>query len=253
MYTQQLTELIDYLGQKRHSIDDVLAHLVLRTLTSLDCTSSFVADLKRDGKIEVSHSFGLDSNFFDYHPAIMKLTDQIPIAVAISKGELQCVSTLPNWGKKFAALAQAPLQMREKSFLGWPIEVNQTPVGGFGIFCNEKIEMSEELEIFLIAISRLFSLYFYQSTIESEDSKRFNRLRALEIPQAQSKTLTERQLHILKLIADGHTNITISDALGYSESTIRQESIRIYSKLGCNGRREASAIYRDLYLAKAVS
>ena len=52
--------------------------------------------------------------------------------------------------------------------------------------------------------------------------------------------LTERQELILKMIAEGRTNSDISDLLGYSESTIRQETIKIYSALKVTGRRAAA-------------
>ncbi|NDA41882.1 MAG: hypothetical protein EBX85_04600, partial [Actinobacteria bacterium] len=41
--------------------------------------------------------------------------------------------------------------------------------------------------------------------------------------------LTERQRLILQMISDGRTNGDIADLLGYSESLIRQETIRIYA------------------------
>jgi DNA-binding CsgD family transcriptional regulator len=59
--------------------------------------------------------------------------------------------------------------------------------------------------------------------------------------------LTERQEVILKLISEGRTNGDIADILGYSESLIRQETIRIYAILKCNGRQEAGHIYLSRY------
>lgn len=60
---------------------------------------------------------------------------------------------------------------------------------------------------------------------------------------AKPTELTQRQQLILKLIAEGRTNNDIADLLTYSESLIRQETIKIYDFLGCNGRAEAAAIY----------
>ena len=55
--------------------------------------------------------------------------------------------------------------------------------------------------------------------------------------------LTQRQQLILKLISENRTNASIADMLGYSESLIRQETIRIYDFLDCSGRHEATQIY----------
>jgi DNA-binding CsgD family transcriptional regulator len=56
---------------------------------------------------------------------------------------------------------------------------------------------------------------------------------------------------ILKLIAEGRTNAAIADVLGYSESLIRQETIKIYAKLGCSGRNEAAQIYNRMHSQNA--
>ena len=57
--------------------------------------------------------------------------------------------------------------------------------------------------------------------------------------------LTERQQVILRLISEDRTNLVIGELLGYSESTIRQETIKIFAKLGCTGRHEAALIYKE--------
>lgn len=63
-------------------------------------------------------------------------------------------------------------------------------------------------------------------------------------PIEKPTTLTQRQQLILKLIAEGRTNNDIADMLAYSESLIRQETIRIYDVLDCSGRLEAAEMYR---------
>jgi DNA-binding CsgD family transcriptional regulator len=51
--------------------------------------------------------------------------------------------------------------------------------------------------------------------------------------------LTSRQKHILQLIADGLTNAQIAQVVLLSESTVRQETIRIYRLLEVPSRQEA--------------
>ena len=57
------------------------------------------------------------------------------------------------------------------------------------------------------------------------------------------RALSPRQILILKLMKDEYTNQNIADQLGYSESTIRQETIKIYSILGVDGRKNAIEFY----------
>lgn len=60
--------------------------------------------------------------------------------------------------------------------------------------------------------------------------------------------LTARQKLILGLMAEGNVNAEIARELMLSESTIRQETVRIYRALGVGNRHEASARGRALGL-----
>jgi DNA-binding CsgD family transcriptional regulator len=51
--------------------------------------------------------------------------------------------------------------------------------------------------------------------------------------------LSPRQMEILNHMADGKTNAAIARIIGFSESTVRQETIEIYRILGVNDRRSA--------------
>ncbi len=54
-----------------------------------------------------------------------------------------------------------------------------------------------------------------------------------------SYDLTERQLSILTMMSFGKTNVYIARHLGFSESTVRVESMAIYRCLAANGRDDA--------------
>jgi LuxR family maltose regulon positive regulatory protein len=74
------------------------------------------------------------------------------------------------------------------------------------------------------------------------------------VPSARSKAkplpepLSERELHILHLIAAGRTNQEIADALMIAVSTVKSHINNLYGKLGTNRRTEAIAIARELGL-----
>ena len=56
--------------------------------------------------------------------------------------------------------------------------------------------------------------------------------------------LNPRQHRIVSMISDGLTNYQIANELGYSQSTIRQDTIKIYEILGVTGRKGAIQAYR---------
>ena len=92
----------------------------------------------------------------------------------------------------------------------------------------------------------MLSLHLYRSKDATLNTNNLvNQTRVKLAVAIESDVITDRQLLILKMMNEGRTNIVISELLGYSESTVRQETIKIFAKLGCSGREEASVIYRE--------
>lgn len=68
-----------------------------------------------------------------------------------------------------------------------------------------------------------------------------------------ASALTPRQATVLRLLADNLKNREIAFSIGYSESTVRIETIEIYRKLGVNGRHEAVRVAARLGLLDDTS
>ena len=64
--------------------------------------------------------------------------------------------------------------------------------------------------------------------------------------------LTERELEILTLLAQGNTNKLIAAELGFSESLIKQELVRIFDKLGAKDRAHAVMLAVERGLVNAL-
>ena len=76
-----------------------------------------------------------------------------------------------------------------------------------------------------------------QRVLRSFRDERMSRL------SAKLATLTEQQLAILELLAEGLLNKEIADRLGLAEGSIKQHNFRIYRKLSVNNRVEAIRLY----------
>ena len=63
---------------------------------------------------------------------------------------------------------------------------------------------------------------------------------------ATSLGLSDRQMVIAKMIAQGMTNKTIAKELGFSEATIRYETIKLYERLRVKNRSHAAARIHQL-------
>ena len=57
---------------------------------------------------------------------------------------------------------------------------------------------------------------------------------------AKNANMTGRQLQILEGMIEGKTNFEIAAEMGYSVSTVRQETMKIYQTLNVTGRRAAA-------------
>ena len=106
------------------------------------------------------------------------------------------------------------------------------------MFSNEKSdeqkkEIYSHLQIYSLPISLFLSLTHPQEFNTDKDL-------AAEKGIASVDSLTKRQMNILKGMVDGKTNHDLATQLGYSVSTIRHETMRIYQALAVSDRREAA-------------
>lgn len=252
MLMEQVSDFVNFLGQRNHTKEEVLVHLALRTFAPLKCTGIVMAELKPNGVMEITAKYGVDDDFFDVHPRRFKLSEPMPITDSIKTRETIWITTLPSWGEDYEQLQSTSYEYDGKTFICWTIEQSGTPYASIGIFCEDEVRPDETLESFLHTVSNLLALFFYSLNSSPENHKIANREELLKSKDLQGNALTERQLLILKMMAEGRTNLSISGVLGYSESTIRHETIKIYAKLGCTGRVEASNIYQEIYAKSAV-
>jgi len=252
MYLRKISEFVSYLSLAEHELEDVLAHLVYRVMTDLSVTSTFVSRLTPSNGVEIIGQFGIDRTVLRDYPKGIALFEKYPITDALRSRKTIWINTLPDWGNDYPLLKSLAYPGKEKTFICMALEQSATPVAVIGFFAVPVIEVDSEVDAFVGTIANLLSLYLmrlpsskHQVIASKQMSSESGRIKKQE-------ELTERQLIILRLIAENRTNRHISDLLGYSESTIRQETIKIYAKLDCNGRKEASDIYHKTQQSQEV-
>lgn len=250
MYLEQASRFIEYLGQRNHSMDEVLKHLTLRVLSVFGAESSVIADLQRDGTLEISHVFGISESAIHTFALPIVHNENHPLTDSIHFSKSLLIPTLPKWGVRYPELEGNVLSKSAKSFACWPIESSGTPSAVMGFFFSKKVTASSDTVAFFNTLGQLIALYFYHNSSHAGGSNDYSRKRALEAADPSTRFLTQRQLLILKMMSEGMTNLAIAENLNYSESTVRQESIKIYSKLGCYGRHEAAQIFREEFAEK---
>jgi DNA-binding CsgD family transcriptional regulator len=108
---------------------------------------------------------------------------------------------------------------------------------------GQSIEWSNEERLidFLEAVARVAQLILLKPANQG----------GLSVPERESTGLSamglsDRQVVIAKMIADGMTNKSIAKELGFSEATIRYETIKLYERLRVRNRSHAAARIHQL-------
>lgn len=109
-------------------------------------------------------------------------------------------------------------------------------------------ELTELESNSLRAIANAVALYMHQFDMSVSASLSIESRFMPSTDVLDDLDLSLRQKEIAVLIAAGQTNRNIARRLGFSEATIRYETIRLYERLRVKNRAHAAARIRDLQL-----
>jgi len=153
--------------------------------------------------------------------------DDSPLSKAIREKRLLSGSALSD-GKELTVIAM-------------PFVSNGVPIGLAAVVLEDKdykISISEDMANLFLKLGAFY--------IESLDFG--NVSNGAGLTAVNPEDLTTRQMIILGHIQNGLVNLEIAKILMLSESTIRQETVRIYRALGAGNRQEAVKKARALGL-----
>lgn len=215
--------------------DEFCKHFVHKVLRGYEAVGALIGLVTNDSKCHAIGKFG----DWELAPgAIFNLWSASPIAETIKTGAPVFVDSLNVLESTFpdsdAHLAGA------KSYLYSPFESTSRAVG-FLALGFAKPQKSRELDPLEIQMSTLAAEYISLSVrrIVIDESKA-KTLHEIDFDQAESAELTNRQIVILQHMAEGKTNQQIGRHMNLSESTIKQESVKIFRKLRVSNRLDAA-------------
>lgn len=246
LYLETVSEFISFLSVNVLTFDQILSHMVLVVFAPLNAEAITMRELKGGNLAERVGTWGMPSNMVLKNQDVYDLNEKYPSTDTLRFRRTTWINTLPDFGDDYPLLKDYPYTTGAKSFICFPIEKFSTPVAALGIFCREIINPNAEIESFLSAVGSVLSMYLYNLDLNQREVKSFENNNSRSPLEPAIQLLTERQLVILRLISEERTNLVISELLGFSESTVRQETIKIFSILRCEGRHEAAQIYREL-------
>lgn len=253
IFLDKISELSNFLSARDHSLEEILDHLLRVVLVPINPDSLVFMQTNENDEVYISGTSGVSKAGKTEIDFTYSLHDDYPVSLAIRHGQIVWSDGSEESRIKYAKLKNFPIVVGDKSLIAVPIFLAGTPIAAIVVFSESGKKENSPEKSFLSAVANVFSMYFYRNLQSSPVEPGVIEVKN---PSKESKfgdrdlNLTERQLVILRLISEERTNEKISEILGYSESTVRQEIMRIFAKLGCNTRGEAAEIYKS-YSKKA--
>lgn len=208
----------------------VLKHLTIDVLQEWEPRAAWIVFPDDTGTFRLDASFGAfdtrgfesdPPSVFGSHPLAATLTSEEGI-VAKAPGRPYAGITLMGEDISHVAAFSTYLTARMRFIIG---------IGCAGSQDNAQACLRE-----VMAVAPLLSVYLNYMHDRREIAADGSPGRG---PSGPAASMTPRQSTILRLLSDNMKNREIAFTIGYSESTVRIETIAIYQKLGVNGRHEA--------------
>ena len=233
LYLELLTELQTFLASSNPNAEEICSFLVLRTFRFWNGERAFISFLEHDGTFRRFDYFGLSDEAMRELGEI-KLTDNTPMAEAVRTVDV-VVAGQEDIGTKWKKESLLPHEWSNRTLVDVPMIINGIPRGVIGLVLATRVEESKEFLAFVKSASSAVVLHC---------------VNALGLKPARIRSrgfeLTDRQRKILHLMTQGLTNSAIASKLGFSESLIRQETVKIYRELEVANRQEAGKIYQEM-------
>lgn len=235
---QNVVEFIDFVKRENPDLNEMCQFAVIRTFGFIGATSMFGAVLEPDGFVRPLGQFGFSQEVSESWKQ-SSINDSTPTTDALKTNNIVWVGEKSEWEREYPHLAKYGLDMTANAYVTWPITVRGSYMSVLGLCLNRSLGPTPALISFMETIGGIIALQLSQSDKASTTSEE-DRISAL------MNLFSRRQRDVMHLISEGLTNPQIATELGFSESTIRQESMRIYEILGASGRADAIRMYRSL-------
>jgi DNA-binding CsgD family transcriptional regulator len=239
MLLENISEFIQSLESSRLNPNDLCRTLALSAFKSLNPRSVLIAELDDCGCVQIKGGFGF-ADLENRTWVSIPMTKKLPITDSILNNKIVIIgSDLKEWDEDYPDVREYDDTTSDwETMVVIPTYRNLVPSGAIIFFSQSHIDPTLEVDYFFRAVRQIVSLA--QAVRPAEKSKQ----RVEKI--SQNKNLSSRQMAILKMLSEDMNNKEIANQLAYSESTIKQETIRIYEKLGVTNRQEASEKYKEL-------
>ena len=244
----------------RPTCDQIAQHLVLNLLNGHRPRAAVVSLFGADGSLHAVGAFGMSPPALEAYKTL-SLWDSSPMSDSVRTGEPIVLDSAEAVESSYPWLGSQETPYDPMAV--WPLSLPSQRVGAVQLILTESPD-DESLRADLTGVSAVLALYLSMLTsvvqsperaalaLERDDRHGGYPVASLSLVEGMGSdepsgsarrpvpgTLSDRQMRILGLMAKGLTNSQISKRVGFSESTVRQETMAIYRYFGVGGRREA--------------
>ena len=259
MNSRAMLDIVRFL-MTRPTCDQISQHLVLNLLNAHRPRAAVISLFGVDGSLHAVGSFGMNAAAMEAFKTL-SLWDSSPMSDAVRSGNPVILETPADVEERYPWLGSAETPYEPMAV--WPLSLPSQRVGAVQLTFTEPTDV-EALRADVTGVSAVLALYLSLLTsvaaspdkaiagLEREDRNGGFPVASLSLVEGVGAddsqhshrkpapgVLSERQMRILGLMAKGLTNSQISKRVGFSESTVRQETMAIYRYFGVGGRREA--------------
>lgn len=223
--------------------DQFCRSMALDVLQDFGVIATYVARLDSDNRISMIGSFGYSQQRVE-NTGRPSIWENMAITDTIRNGQVMVYETWDEYVERYPD--KAHLASPGQAFVCLPLRYRGARSGGFGVTFSEPLKGAgvdgRIWEVFTSAAE-----VFLSKTWASELERNPVPLNEYGADgEFAVGSLSGREKQILQRIAEGKTNQQIAVELRFSNSTIKQETIRIFKILGVKTREEAGLAWQTL-------
>lgn len=238
----------------RPTPDGLAQELALGTLSRFKPKVILIDYLSSGAQLLLAGSFGLSESaarslaarsIWESSPMAEAVRSGAPVEVSVSTSE-----SGESWG--------AHLGSEVSTFVAIPLTMKDQKLGALGLgFDGSFTGLDPHSDLSGVAV--VLALYLSLQVDAAPSVASTNGKSAVAADGRRSATglagdptdvenMSDRRRQVLRLLANGFTNSQIAYRIGFSESTVRHETMAIYRMLGATDRRDAARIAETLGL-----
>lgn len=230
-----LPDLIEFLA-KNPDRAGVCQFIALRWPGSDPIHRVALLEVAQDASVQVTGWFGFKSDVLEPFERT-SLWDELPGSVAIREHRTFTFSHATALDREFPQLNDQGFQIG--SLVVAPIISAGQAIGACVLISDDGISAADDHASLLESACLILGLYLLSRQHDETTTPTPAVHTRQATPEPVPATLTARQRTVLAYLAQHLTNRQIAARMGFSESTIRQETMAIYRFLQVSGRRHA--------------